>query len=213
MGWWRRHWGRTDAEKLGEASPWIRAMRAAPLFTLPFSMRHVSESQEDAHRALEEERRKDEQQQQQQQQQSGCMGIEEEEKDDDAFKTWMKSLLQFHFGDEGVQYALGEKMPSELDGKDVLEVPFVHVFGKYLTQAIMDKKSWLLRQAGLAVIQCCVDDDTGWLKKYLGAIKVSDHKCVYFSFADVSPPFLFPFLPFLFPFSLFPSRSKKNSTN
>ena len=67
----------------------------------------------------------------------------------------------------GVLFAQGIKKPTELTGKNALEQPFLHVFGPYLTQCIFDTKSWVVRQASCAVLQCCVDDETGWLKTYL----------------------------------------------
>ena len=143
---------------LSVASPWIRAMRAAPLFTLPFSMQKVSQKQSNDNVEVTDTtsvvtNRPDI---------STANGNEE-----DAYEKWIKNLMQFHFGSDGVLYAQGIKKPSKLLGKEVLEVPFKHVFGNYLTQSIMDKKSWVLRQASLAVIALTCEDETGWLRKHL----------------------------------------------
>ena len=154
-------WGQTTPG-LTVASPWIRAMRAAPLFTLPFSMRQVSETQSNK--------------------EATTAGIESSSNDhtadtaaagdstpsqEDAYEKWVKNLLQFHFGSDGVLYAQGIKLPTKLAGTNVLSVPFMHVFGQYMTQCLMDIKAWVLRQASLAVIALTCEDETGWLRKHL----------------------------------------------
>ena len=157
---------------LNRISPWIKAMRAAPLFTLPYSLRQVSSAQDEKvkntqqellllkqERELEDEEEKRIQAEEELEQSQGM---------DLTYEKWVKNLLQFHFGSEGVLFAQGIKKPSELtNGMPELEVPFLHVFGTYLTQCIMDRKTWVLRQAACAVLQCCIDDETGWLKKHL----------------------------------------------
>ena len=97
----------------------------------------------------------------------------EPEEDLDPLKKWCISLLQFHFGAEGVLYAQGIKKPAELDASHHLQGSFHYIFGDYLTRSLLDRKIWLLRQAGCAVIQCVIDDETGFLRKHITQKKIS----------------------------------------